>query len=274
MKITKNTKISELIKADKNSIDALASIAQPLEKLRNPLLRKLMASRVTIAEAVKMGNSTVEAFEQVLKPLGFEFDHNEKEKIEESTAKPQWLQYLGNDKINNFDVREMLSQGKDPLKEIMKKFKDLEIGNVLCIINSFIPTPLVKLFEKDNALCYTETIGNKEFHTYFLKQGKKKASTGPIGATQIFNENETDFSEHTKRFSEQGIKEIDVRHLEMPGPMQTILAELEKLPDGNALFVHHKRVPIYLLEELESKNYIIHIFNISETEVKLLIERK
>src|SRR5690606_87721 len=158
MIITKNTKISELIKADKNSIDALAAIAKPLEKLKNPILRKLMASRVTIAEAAQMGRVTIREFEEALKPLGFTFESDDKETIIESDATPKWLQGIEKEKISYFDVRELLASGNDPLKEIMKKFKEVELGNVLCIINTFVPTPLVRLFEKDNALCYTDTI--------------------------------------------------------------------------------------------------------------------
>lgn len=273
MKITKNTKISELIKEDKNSIDAIAAIAKPLEKLKNPILRKLMASRVTIAEAASMGNATIEAFATALKPLGFEFEENGQEITEEVSGKPEWLTQMDNNKITNFDVREMLSSGNDPLKEIMKQFKAVEIGSVLCIINTFVPTPLVRLFEKDNTLVYTDTISDKEYHTYFLKQGKKKAATKTSGEAQIYNEEEDTFTKNKERFAGK-MKEIDVRHLEMPGPMQTILAELEILPNDSALYVNHKRVPIYLLEELESKHFIIHIFNLSETEVKLLIEHK
>jgi hypothetical protein len=59
--------------------------------------------------------------------------------------------------------------------------------------------------------------------------------------------------------------------LEMPGPMQAILAELEGLPDGHALYVDHKKVPLYLLEELADKNYEIHIHNVREGDVKMLI---
>lgn len=273
MKITKNTKISELIKMDKRSIDAIASIAKPLEKLKNPVLRKLMASRVNIYEAAKLSKTSVAAFVAVLEPLGFEFDQASTETNEDQIKKPLWLQNLNAGKITSFDVREILNAGADPLKEIMKKFKDVEIGEALCIINTFVPTPLVRLFEKDNALTYTETINEEEYHTYFYKQEKKVITDTQKKEAQIFNEDESTFLKHKERFAALNIKEIDVRHLEMPGPMQTILSELAQLPDDHALFVHHKRVPIYLLEELESKNFIIHIFNISETEVKLLIEK-
>jgi hypothetical protein len=60
----------------------------------------------------------------------------------------------------------------------------------------------------------------------------------------------------------------------MPQPMQTILAELKTLPGNHALYVHHKRVPVYLLEELADKDYEVHIRNIEEGNVKLLIYKR
>lgn len=273
MKITKDTRISEIIKEDKQSIDAIASLAKVLEKLKNPMLRKLMASRVTIAEAAKMGGVQVKDMVRVLKPLGFDFEEKNTSEEEESDNKPEWLIALKDADISNFDVRQMLATGNDPLKEIMNRFKAVEVGKALCIINTFVPTPLVRLFEKDNALCYTETISPNEFHTYFLKQGKKKPVVEDTKKSKIFTESEVAFSQNKWKYPNEKLIELDVRHLEMPGPMETILGALAKLPDGKALFVHHKRVPIYLLDELEDKGFQIHIFRLAENEVKLLIEK-
>ena len=41
----------------------------------------------------------------------------------------------------------------------------------------------------------------------------------------------------------------------MPSPMKTILENIEVLPKGQALYVHHKRVPQFLLPELKKRNY-------------------
>lgn len=275
MQITKATKISELIKFDARSIDAIASIAKPFKKLKNPLLRKLMASRVTIEEAAKIGGATVSDFIKVLAPLGFQFDENSFTQILEKETEPNWFKSLKKEEITIFDVREILAQGNDPLKEIMKRFKDLEVGKVLCIINTFVPTPLVKLFEKDNTLHYVETISPAEYHTYFFKQGKSTKQTLPKvdSKSHIFYEEEIQFAEIKNHFTAENTKEIDVRELEMPGPMQAILQELSTLPENNALFVHHKRIPMYLLEEIENDNYNIHIHTISETYVQLLITK-
>ena len=73
------------------------------------------------------------------------------------------------------------------------------------------------------------------------------------------------------RFSPDQIREIDVRYLEMPLPMQTILAELEELPAGHVLYVHHKRIPVYLLEELAGRAFEVHIHTVDESNVKMML---
>ena len=49
------------------------------------------------------------------------------------------------------------------------------------------------------------------------------------------------------------LETVDVRELEMPLPMHTILEALETLPADKALFVYHKRIPVFLLPELEEQ---------------------
>jgi hypothetical protein len=53
--------------------------------------------------------------------------------------------------------------------------------------------------------------------------------------------------------------------------MLTILDVLEHLPQGKALYVHHKRIPVYLLPELAEKGFEYRIKEIKEGEVHLLI---
>ncbi len=67
------------------------------------------------------------------------------------------------------------------------------------------------------------------------------------------------------------MKEIDVRDLEMPMPMVTVLEELEKLSDGEALYVHHKRLPQYLLPELENRGFKLVTKPVDENNMKLII---
>ncbi|HTN36806.1 MAG TPA: DUF2249 domain-containing protein [Arachidicoccus sp.] len=311
--LSPQTRISALIQDNKASIDAISTLAKPLEKLKNPLLRKLMANRITIEEAARMGGCTVEDFYRVLRPLGFtvadpetkdnaaaknNFENNSDiaSKLPgmmatQASVKPDWLIDLPAAKIHEFDVREMLASGHDPLKEIMQQFRQVPVGQVLCIINTFIPTPLVHLLAKNQALTYTEKSAEKCFYTYFLKLDKKKGqeekqlnqeqqsretakTTLPkqSSAEKIQTLTAAEFATIKAKYPSDQTKEIDVRALEMPEPMHRILEALKVLPADHLLFVHHKRIPIYLLEQLEMEaGYQIFILPQSETAVKLMI---
>jgi uncharacterized protein (DUF2249 family) len=91
------------------------------------------------------------------------------------------------------------------------------------------------------------------------KEEKEKA----IGGKPVFEEIEKQFAGR--------MKEIDVRHLEMPLPMVTILEEIEGLKEGDALYVHHKKLPQYLLPELEERNFKWASQDIDESNIKLII---
>ena len=274
--ITAKTKISELIKYNSKSVDAIASLAKPLEKLKNPIVRKIMASRVTIGEAAKMGGTTVEEFKRVLLPLGFTFEEEVSTKEEKvSEAKPTWVQEAKKSDIDFYDVRPIIDNGADPLKEILGRFKITEPGKILCIINNFVPTPLIHLLKQEKAeATFVETISDKEFNTYFLKKEKEEKNSTATADEKLQMDDVESFTAICSQFTKEQTKEIDVRELEMPGPMEMILSELQNLPTGNALYINHKRVPVYLLEELADKNYEVHINNREEGNVKMLIFKK
>jgi hypothetical protein len=67
------------------------------------------------------------------------------------------------------------------------------------------------------------------------------------------------------------IQTIDVRSLEMPLPMLTILEALDTLPVETALYVYHKRIPVFLIPELAQRKFEYRVKEISESEVHLLI---
>ncbi len=272
MKINANTRISELIEADMAVIEVLALVSKPFKRLRNPILRKIMAPRATIAEAAKMGGCTVEAIATALRPLGFEYE-GLVTKGEEAAPVPQWLSAAPEESIIKFDVRGIIESGTDPLKEIIGAFKRIPPGGILCIINNFVPTPLIHLLKQDKAEdSYVDKISEREFHTYFLK--KRGAGKDHDDIVYIEKEEKGSFDEILSRFPPEKIREVDVRELEMPLPMRTILEELENLPSDSILFVRHKRIPVYLLEELSGKGYEVHVQTIDERNVKMILFRE
>lgn len=276
MKIDAFTKISDLIRYNKDSIETIASLSKPLEKLRNPILRRIMASRVTIAEASNIGNCPINIMMNALEANGFEYDKTSLQSLATETITPQWLKQLPSKSIVQYDVREIIDLGNDPLKEILQRFKNIEVGEALCIINKFVPTPLIHLLEKENTLTFTQSINENEFHSYFYKKGDKnfeKSKTNEL-KTLIHKVHMQDFYQKLSLYQEKQICELDVRHLEMPKPMQTILQALCDLNKEEVLLIHHKRIPIYLLEEITERNYTIYLYEVNDKNVELLISHK
>lgn len=182
--------------------------------------------------------------------------------------KPALLLQLEPGQLVSFDVRPVLSGGTDPLQQIMAKINELQDGQVLQIINTFKPVPLISLLMKKGYSSYTEVINENLVNTFFYKEEGNNTG-GPFEADYKTG----DWEIVKQRFSGK-TRIVDVRQLEMPGPMLSILSELESLPEGEALFVHHKKIPVYLLPELSERNFDYRIREIREGDVHLLIFRK
>ncbi|MEO6903828.1 MAG: DUF2249 domain-containing protein [Bacteroidia bacterium] len=265
MIINSNTKIAHLLKEHPDALDTIISINPKFEKLRNPLLRKLLAGRTSIAMAAKMAGCDVNDFFNKLKPLGFKIDAATLPLEEKAKELPAFITSLKKEQIIDFDVRDLLASGKDPLTLILDKIKMVEAGQVLKIINTFEPVPLIKMLEKKGFVIYTDMISEELVETYFYKQTDKNT----VSAEPAANANKG-WDEVLIKFNGKLVT-VDVRELEMPQPMLTILAELDKLPDDKALQVYHKRIPVFLLPELADRNLEYRIKEISDGNVQLLI---
>lgn len=268
MTINANTKIAAILKQSPMALDAIISINPKFEKLRNPFLRKIMASRTSLATASKFGGCTVDDFFRTLEPLGFKIDREAKVKEESIQPVPAFITGLDPQNIVDLDVRPVLASGTDPLQLILGKVKSIQPGQALRIINTFEPTPLISMLGKKGFDTYVDRVGPEHIETYFYK-------TGPVNKEEenLQAPNTNDWNHNIKKF-EGNLVEIDVRSLEMPKPMLNILEALDNLPEGKALFVYHKRIPVFLLPELDQKGFEYRVKEISDGEVHMLIFRK
>ena len=262
MKVSGKTKISALINENKAVIDVIASINSHFKKLKNPVLRRVLAPRVTIADAAKIGGVSVDVFLNKLTEVGFEIDNSEKTGTQKQVLKEQSIK---KDMIISFDVRPIIEGGQDPFKEIMKKIKDVKQNETLEIINSFEPIPLINILKSKGFESETVRKGDAVY-TYFKKVEENKNEL----ISEVRGETDPDFDTTYKNYVGK-MEHVDVRHLEMPEPMTTILAKLETLQDGYCLLVDHKKVPQFLLPELENRNYNILYNRKTEHHIQLLI---
>ena len=151
------------------------------------------------------------------------------------------------------------------MKQIMNLAASIQPGETFCIINSFEPVPLIELLEKRNFECVSVQHGELEFHTFFTRKENKYAFTEELNSSYNWQDVEEKFKDHC-RF-------VDVRQMNAPLPMITILEELKELPAGYALHVHHKRVPVHLLPEIGDRGFNYALKETGKDEVHLMIFR-
>lgn len=274
MLINEQTKIHALLKHHPDALEAIVTLSPDFKKLRNPVLRTLMTRRTSIAMASKIGGCKPEDFFRALEPLGFATEHSpespDKAAARKDEPMPEYLQNLSSAHLVHFDVRTMLGEANDPLNPIQQKVKSLKPEEVLVIINNFEPVPLIKLLEKQGFQTYVNFVDSDTIETYFYKA----AADDTFQKEPVHVEEDVDASgdwEDLLIRYRDNLLEIDVRHLEMPQPMMTILENLEMLPEGKALYVNHKKIPVFLLTELKEQGFDYRIKEIHEGRVDLLI---
>jgi len=174
MTINANTKIAAILKHKPDALEAIIGISSKFQKLRNPVLRKLLAARTTISMASKIGKCSEDDFFSKLKPLGFEINHIASTVDEEKKQKPDFILSIPKEQIVVFDVRPIIASGGDPLKIINEKIKNLQHKQVLKIVNTFEPVPLMQLLQKKGFESYADVIEDNLVETIFIKIQKQK----------------------------------------------------------------------------------------------------
>src|SRR5690606_2563545 len=152
-----------------------------------------------------------------------------------------------------------LEADEDPLKIILTHLKSLPHDQVLKIINTFEPTPLIALVSKKGFSAWTKTISIEHTETYIYKSEEFQ---GPL-VEEL--EEETDWQFYLDQY-EGHLVQVDVRQLRMPQPMMAILEALDGLSLDQALFVHHKKVPVLLFPEIKERGYGYRIKEVGENE--------
>lgn len=270
MKINEKTSIAAILSHRPEALNTIVKLAPGFNKLKNPIIRKLMAGRTSIGMAADIGNVNCEEFFRKLEPLGFTFDMKEQVAKIESSSNNMSISKIDSSKLRQLDVRPILDAGNDPLKIIMNTIRELPEGYSLQIINTFVPHPLIKVLAAKGFSAIIDD-SDPDAIVCTFHPDTQIGQNSPIHTV-----NRTNSSDFQKAYSffEGKSRQINVRHLEIPLPMTTIIESLLKLEDGKALHVLHKKYPVYLIPEIEDMGFR-HVFVMrNENETELLIYRK
>jgi uncharacterized protein (DUF2249 family) len=136
----------------------------------------------------------------------------------------------------NLDVREDLSQGREPFSRIMAAVATLKPGQRLRVIAPFEPAPLYAVLKGHGFSHATRPQSDGSVEVMFEQtSGRHYGRSEPLA---------------------KGPLKVDARGLEPPEPMVRILEALAVLPRGSTLLAHTDRSPVHLRPHLEDRGFI------------------
>ncbi|MDP4244115.1 MAG: DUF2249 domain-containing protein [Bacteroidota bacterium] len=267
-------KISALLSQYPEALNALLEASPAFQKLRNPLLRKLMASRVSIEQAAHIGGIPVKTLltlieeacgvDSMVQGSALASEQLDRSSNHALIDRPPILRDTNEQNIIRLDVRDDILENRDPFRTIMKAVKALQSNQVLHLINSFEPIPLYELLAGRDFDHWSEQIDDA-WNVYFFKSSRADRTSG---------DSREDLQNPPAVINSQtSVIELDVSGLEPPEPMRRILITLGTLPTDSSLAVQHHREPFLLYEQLQERGYVWSTIRLADDLFRITITR-
>ncbi|GJM82564.1 MAG: DUF2249 domain-containing protein [Paenibacillus sp.] len=151
-------------------------------------------------------------------------------------------------KLVELDVREQLRNKLEPFQLIMDTVKTLGKDDIFVLHATFKPTPLLGFLKMKGLVGKSTQHGKEHWITTFVHKKNKTWLEQVDTATAV---PETPDASDEPAFS-TNIIQLDNRGLEPPNPMVRTLAALDRCKPGDEVHIHNDRVPVFLIEELNS----------------------
>lgn len=156
--------------------------------------------------------------------------------------------WVADAKVRVLDVRSLLSAGEEPFPKILQAIDKLAGGEVLKLEAPFEPMPLYAVLGRKGYLHWAREAGSGQeayWEVFFYREEdvQEKEELGDLD-----EEGET-------AVGGGALRELDVRELEPPEPLEEVLSALESLVYGEVLLVHHHRNPLILFDLLHERGY-------------------
>ncbi|HWP83201.1 MAG TPA: DUF2249 domain-containing protein [Bacteroidota bacterium] len=279
--ITKDWKVSKVLEEYPQTLEIFVAATPHFKKLRNPLLRKALASRVTVLQAAKIGGVDVdELLKNLNAAVGLEYvpqndtPANETQELQDEfeSVNQAIIETIASEEVV-LDVRPIISSGSDPLKTILQTVRGLREGQALHLINSFEPIPLYSVLGDKGFQHFTRNVMGV-WHVWFFRSNDGTNSLSREAGSRT-TEQQADSSKSTEPVeAEERIIELDVRGLAPPEPMMKILEKLPEVDARTILLVHHHREPMLLYEKLERRGYQAVTEKVGEEYYKVVIRKQ
>ena len=256
--IAADTTVAGLLEEHPQLLEFLAGYHAHFEKLRDPLLRRVMASRVTIAEAARIANVDPGELLAALRRAAGEPEASATVSAPAAAMPmPAALAALPESHRVHVDVRDDVRRGHEPFARIMAAVKDLGGEAALVLRAPFEPVPLYDVLGKRGLAHWTERRATDDWTVWFYRTAPSPMPGGTAGRATAPVRTLT----------------LDVRGLEPPLPMVLVLERLETLTPGEELEVVHERRPMFLYPQLDERGFAHRTDEPEPGVVRIVIRR-
>jgi uncharacterized protein (DUF2249 family) len=262
--------VAHLLDEHPELVEVLAGYHPHFKALRHRLLRRVMAPRVTLAQAAHMAGVPADELLTVLRLAVGETPHSPASGCSHAPspapderrgedAPPRARSDVPEARRMHLDVREDVRLGEEPFARIMTAVKALADDQTLVLRAPFEPIPLYDVLGKRGFSHWTERHASDDWSVSFYREATPLVPSGPP-----VPEPPT---------AARGRAVLDVRGLEPPQPMVRILEAVARLAPGAELEVRHDRRPIFLYPQLDERGCLHETDEPEPGLVRILIRR-
>jgi uncharacterized protein (DUF2249 family) len=266
-------RVSDVLARDEALVEVFIRHAEHFQKLRNVMMRRVMARLVTVEQAARIANVPVHALvrdlnealhidaTQPTEAAGMEaVESNE----EDSDRRPTSLWEV------ELDVREDMHTGREPFSRIMAAVAALGADELLHLRTIFEPVPLIGLLEKRGFDHEKARHDADDWSVWFWRgeraAGARESEPHEAPSPKSAARASTDVAGRPTVW-------LDVRGLEPPEPLVRTLAALESVPEGHQLMQINVRIPQLLLPMLAERGFACEVDDSRANEVHVRIWR-
>lgn len=172
MLITKSCKLLDVLEAYPSLEEQIVNIAPPFKSLKNPILRRTVASLATIEKVAQIGSMDVARLVNTLRrhvgqiELIEESDQAEHIDIPRAIEDPEWISGEPQFLVNG---TELLQRGEVPLGKVNELIDQLSAGGYILLLTNFPPSPIIDAMIKQNRQTFTKiSPQNSSEHMTFI----------------------------------------------------------------------------------------------------------
>jgi len=169
--ITPLTTIGDLLDSYPELEEVLITQAPAFRKLRNPVLRRTVARIATVEKAAEIAGIPVPELVRTLrKAVGLDVEPDAQARspmpadADEAAAAPGWV--IVENVRETIDVDALLDEGVVPLASVLKQARELKGPEILRVVSTFRPAPLIEKLEASGFRCHVHAADAGCFETW------------------------------------------------------------------------------------------------------------